>query len=129
MSRGFISPDSRGTLLTRDEDTKTKKTKSKCKSQKNHFASGAYSEIQAQNVKTARVYVFGQADIDDDNSLSDNGMEMSELRPRGATGRRSSQNNNTSREKEDVFEMEINDGDTLQSIALQYGCQVWMCCI
>ncbi|XP_064648787.1 lysM and putative peptidoglycan-binding domain-containing protein 3-like [Lineus longissimus] len=129
MSRGFISPDSRGTLFTQDE-VATKSGKAK----KNHFASdGAQTDIQAQNVKTARVYVFGQADMDDEEHLGDNanGMEMSELRPRGAAAgsgsagkRRNNNSTSANRDKEEFLEKDIADGDTLQSVALQYGCQV-----
>ena len=125
MSRGFVRFDSQGTLLDDDSSGKTK-TKSKRKTStksNNHYTSGAYADIQPQNVKSSRVYVFGEAEVDEEEVLFDTSMEMSELRPRGAAAGRQPQNNN-SREKEDVLDREIVEGDTLQSIALQYGCQV-----
>ncbi|KAK7496863.1 hypothetical protein BaRGS_00011843 [Batillaria attramentaria] len=77
---------------------------------------------QVQNVKAARVYVFGNDDVYEDDEQVE--FEMPEMRARrgqqGAVGFTSE----AQQEGETYFEKEIGDGDTLQSIALKYSCPV-----
>ncbi len=104
MSAGFHRPTSHGTV-------------------QNHVDS---SNAQVQNVKSAKVYVFGDADLAQDEMEinTDNTYEMSELRPRGRT-RQQLRTADTQEDNEDIFiEHKIEDGDTLQNISLKYGCQV-----
>ena len=80
------------------------------------------SKGQVQNVKAARVYVFGDGDvIDDDENVE---FELPEIRSRrgqlGADSISSYQNE----EQEAFFEKEIGEGETLQSLALKYACPV-----
>ncbi|XP_005100404.1 lysM and putative peptidoglycan-binding domain-containing protein 3 [Aplysia californica] len=75
---------------------------------------------QVQNVKAARVYVFG----DDDIAEEEETVEF-EMRSRG---KGSSTPGSTTFIEEtpqvQYFEKEIQDGETLQAIALKYACQV-----
>ncbi|XP_064608769.1 lysM and putative peptidoglycan-binding domain-containing protein 3-like [Liolophura sinensis] len=80
-----------------------------------------FSSGQTQNCRAARVYVFGQHDIYEDD---DKDIEMSEIRSRKST-RNSSYDSGNSAETENIFfERQIVEEDTLLSIALQYGCPV-----
>nr|KAG5706571.1 hypothetical protein BaRGS_028742 [Batillaria attramentaria] len=80
------------------------------------------SMVAVQNVKAARVYVFGNDDVYEDDEQVE--FEMPEMRARrgqqGAVGFTSE----AQQEGETYFEKEIGDGDTLQSIALKYSCPV-----
>ena len=87
-----------------------------------------HADGQVQNVKSARVYVFGDADLaEDEYELNTNdALEMSnvstELRARGKTRQHLQA---AEKKEEEVFiEREIEDGDTITSIALKYGCPV-----
>lgn len=95
MSRGYVRANTRGSLLKNDEDP---------------------SEAQVQNVKKSRVYVFGDADIEEDEIVE---YEMSEMRSRNKRRKQK-------KEKEEplFFDRKISDGDTLQSLSLQFGCPV-----
>lgn len=95
MSRGYLRPNTRGSLLKKDEDP---------------------SEAQVQNIKKSRVYVFGDADIEEDEIVE---YEMSEMRSRNKRRKQK-------KEKEEpfFFDRKITDGDTLQSLSLQFGCPV-----
>lgn len=89
---------------------------------------------QVQNVKAARVYVFGDSDLAEDDSNENVEFEMPEIRARRG------QNGDHSRlgdEDDEVFyEKEINEGETLQSLSLKYSCPVrskliylCLCCV
>lgn len=79
------------------------------------------SSGQTQNYRAARVYVFGQHDVYEDD---DKDIEMSEIRSRKAA-RNSSYDSGNSAEADNIFfERQIVEEDTLLSIALQYGCPV-----
>ncbi|XP_060068899.1 lysM and putative peptidoglycan-binding domain-containing protein 3-like [Ylistrum balloti] len=97
MSNGHLRPSSRGGLFgKKNEDY-------------------VYSGAQVQNVKKNRVYVFGDADVADDEVVE---FEM-EMRSRKAP------RVVDPKEKEPIyFEREITEGDSLRSLALQYGCPV-----
>lgn len=95
MSRGYARPNTRGSLLKKDEDL---------------------SEAQVQNVKKSRVYVFGDADIEEDEIVE---YEMSEMRSRNKRRKQKKE-----KEKPLFFDRKITDGDTLQSLSLQFGCPV-----
>ncbi|XP_038071709.1 lysM and putative peptidoglycan-binding domain-containing protein 3-like [Patiria miniata] len=79
---------------------------------------------QVQNVPASRVYVFGNADVAEDelnadSQKSQNSIEMSDLRPRSGKVKKKKKN------LEPVFiEREIESGDTLQIFSLQFGCPV-----
>ncbi|CAH1797965.1 unnamed protein product [Owenia fusiformis] len=81
------------------------------------------TDAEIQNCKSTNVYIFGSSDVDE-AELKDNIMEMTEMRSRGnSSGKRSS--THVTVEEEPVFlERNVNEGDTIQSIALQYGCPV-----
>lgn len=94
MSRGYNRPTTRGSLVQKDKS----------------------DNYQVQNVKKSRVYVFGDADIQEDEIVE---YEMSEVRSRKAPKQIENE------EKEPLyFDREIAEGDSLQGISLQYGCPV-----
>lgn len=79
---------------------------------------------QLQNVKAARVYVFGDGDLveDEDENVE---FEMPEVRSRrGQAGGPSSSLQPAGEEDEVFYEKEIGEGETLQSLALKYSCPV-----
>ncbi|XP_069138584.1 lysM and putative peptidoglycan-binding domain-containing protein 3-like [Argopecten irradians] len=97
MSNGHLQPSSRGRLFGKKNEEYS------------------YSGAQVQNVKKNRVYVFGDADVADDEVVE---YEM-EMRSRKAP------KTVDPKEKEPIyFEREITEGDSLRSLALQYGCPV-----
>ena len=106
MSSGVRRSNARGILQPQSEDTRPLL---------NHRDHGL-----VQNFQNARVYVFGEGDIEEEDVFDAN-VEMSELRSRG--GKRKDVET-TVKEEESFLEREIADGDTIQSIALQYGCPV-----
>lgn len=78
------------------------------------------SLAQVQNVKSARVYVFGNDNIQED---SEEELELSEIRSR--KGPSSSQVAYGSvKEEELIYERTVADGDTLQSLSLLYAIPV-----
>lgn len=93
MSSGYARPNSRGSLFKKDDD---------------------YAQVQ--NVKKSNVYVFGDADVEEDEIVE---YEMSEMRSRN-------QRSKKKKEKEEplYFDRQITEGDTLQSLSLQFGCPV-----
>lgn len=95
MSRGYVRPNSRGSLLKKDEDQQ---------------------HAQVQNVKKSRVYVFGDADIEEDEIVE---YEMSEMRSRSKAKKQMPK-----KDEPLFFDRQITDGDTLQSLSLQFGCPV-----
>ena len=72
---------------------------------------------QVQNVKSARVYVFGQDDVFEDDTTD---MEMSDFRSR----RSGTVKNAADTDEQVYFEKQLSKDDTLQSVALQYACPV-----
>ena len=73
---------------------------------------------QVQNVKTSRVYVFGDEDIREDEDVVE--FEMDKIR-----SRKGQKNHELPRETGSFFiERKIAEGDTLQSLSLLYGCPV-----
>ncbi|XP_002730862.1 lysM and putative peptidoglycan-binding domain-containing protein 3-like [Saccoglossus kowalevskii] len=80
---------------------------------------------QVQNVQNARVYIFGDADVEA-GEINGTEVEMSQIRPRGAKKKRSATNTFHDVEPEEplYIERKIEDEDTLQSFALQYGVPV-----
>ena len=81
---------------------------------------------QVQNQKAASVYIFGDAVVTEDEVNADCDVgEMHELRPRGKTAKKKKYCENRSSEHEiEYFERAVAKDDTLQSVALKYGCQV-----
>ncbi|KAL8601232.1 hypothetical protein ACOMHN_003038 [Nucella lapillus] len=78
---------------------------------------------QVQNVQAARVYVFGDGDIAEDDHSDTAEFEMPEIRSRrGQNGAVASNVSADDHEEELFFEKEINDGETLQSLSLKYVC-------
>ncbi|XP_077988850.1 lysM and putative peptidoglycan-binding domain-containing protein 3-like [Glandiceps talaboti] len=76
---------------------------------------------QIQNVQNARVYVFGNADVDQDE-VEETALEMSDLRPRGKDNIRKKTQTIVEEEQKPLYlERAVVEGDTLQSFALQYG--------
>jgi len=98
MSSGRHLRNSRGGLFKKKDDG---------------YSQGA----QVQNVKKSRVYVFGDTDIQEDEVVE---FEMSEVRSRKGPKLVDP------KEKEQplYFEREIAEGDSLQSLSIQYGCPV-----
>ncbi|XP_022102994.1 lysM and putative peptidoglycan-binding domain-containing protein 3-like [Acanthaster planci] len=76
---------------------------------------------QVQNVPNSRVYVFGNADVAEDelNADSQNSIEMLELRPRSGKVKKKRKN-----VEPVIIERDIESGDTLQIFSLQFGCPV-----
>lgn len=87
----------------------------------NLFGKNSYTRAQVQNVKKSRVYVFGDADMHDDDDVVEFEMgNIPDIRSRKAP------KHIDPKEKEPIyFEREITEGDSLQSMSLQYGCQVF----
>ena len=78
---------------------------------------------QVQNKKSARVYVFGNGDIDDEDVLYES-SELSEVRSRGKARQEINDARRQEPQEESFIERDVCEGDTLQSIALKYGCRV-----
>lgn len=108
MSGGFHRPSSRGSVKNSLRDRLLDQSQ----------------DAQIQGVPNARVYVFGNADCTEDEINDDEGVDMPELRARGAARK---QFHDTIVEREadpEYFERPITEEDTLQSLALKYGCPV-----
>lgn len=85
---------------------------------------GFQSATMVQSANGSHAYLFGNNGSE--NDLSEEDGESFELRPRGRERLRRS----TSRERmEDIIYLtrDIQEGDTLNSIALQYHCSVRLC--
>ena len=73
---------------------------------------------QVQNVKKSNVYIFGDDDICEDEDVVE--FEMENIR-----SRKGQRNHELPKETETLFvKRNIEDGDTLQSLSLRYGCPV-----
>ena len=79
-------------------------------------------DAQVQNKKSARVYVFGDANVAEDEIADDH--ELSELRPRGKARTQRREIEAIEAAEPQYLERPIAEGDTLQSIALKFGVQV-----
>ncbi|XP_072051042.1 lysM and putative peptidoglycan-binding domain-containing protein 3-like [Amphiura filiformis] len=86
---------------------------------------------EVQNVQKGRVYVFGNADVTEDEINTDNAVEMSEMRVRnGRTNAINDRTKNSSSNDEirigqnlyKLVERIILPTDSLQLFSLQYGC-------
>lgn len=76
--------------------------------------------VQVQNVKGARVYIWGDADVDEEEILNDD-TEKHELRARGRLKA------NTCPDQENTtltIERPVLTGETLQKIAVKFACEV-----
>lgn len=85
---------------------------------------GFQSATMVQPANGGHAYLFGNNSSE--NDLSEEDGESFELRPRGRERLRRS----TSRERMDdivYLTRDIQEGDTLNSIALQYHCSVCLC--
>lgn len=85
---------------------------------------GFQSATMVQSANGGHAYLFGNNGSE--NDLSEEDVENFELRPRG----RERLLRSTSRERmEDIIYLtrDIQEGDTLNSIALQYHCSVRLC--
>ncbi|XP_046373576.1 lysM and putative peptidoglycan-binding domain-containing protein 3-like [Haliotis rufescens] len=102
MSRGYTRGASRDSLLSKKND--------------NQFSSG-----QIQNVKSSRVYVFGNDSVVQDEE-EEYELEMSEIRSRRGMSQPSREM--VTESEPSFFDKELSEGDTLQKIALQYSCPV-----
>lgn len=94
----------------------------KMSSRNQHY--GFQSATMVQPANGGHAYLFGNNGSE--NDLSEEDGESYELRPRGRERLRRS----TSRERmEDIIYLtrDIQEGDTLNSIALQYHCSVRLC--
>ena len=82
-----------------------------------------FNGAQVQNVKAARVYVFGDSNLaEDDENVEFEMPSMSTSRHRGTSA--FVQEANIDEEQPTYFEREIGEGETLQAIALKYACPV-----
>lgn len=79
---------------------------------------------QVQNVKAARVYVFGDGDLAEDDSNENVVFEMPEIRVRRGQNGGTVPSNEAAEDDEVFYEKEIIEGDTLQSLSLKYSCPV-----
>lgn len=79
----------------------------------------SYQQLDAevQNSKKSRVYVFGNADVQEDEVVE---FEMSDVRSRKG-GPKPTQKDE---DEQLYYERELTEGDTLRSLSLQYGCPV-----
>ncbi|XP_076444283.1 lysM and putative peptidoglycan-binding domain-containing protein 3-like [Babylonia areolata] len=80
------------------------------------------SKGQIQNVKAARVYVFGDSDIVENDGGDVAEFEMPEIRSRRGQNGCAGSSSVSAQEEEAFFEKEISDGETLQSLSLKYAC-------
>ncbi|KAL8602237.1 hypothetical protein ACOMHN_022750 [Nucella lapillus] len=80
---------------------------------------------QVQNVKAARVYVFGEDNLVEDDNGETVEFEMPAIRARRGANEGGVSSLQAADEEEDVFyEKEIVEGETLQSLSLRYACPV-----
>ncbi|XP_076465664.1 lysM and putative peptidoglycan-binding domain-containing protein 3-like [Babylonia areolata] len=81
---------------------------------------------QVQNVKAARVYIFGDDNVVDDDIDENVEFEMPSIRARrGQNEGGGSSSIQQAEEEEDLFyEKEIAEGETLQNLSLKYSCPV-----
>ncbi|XP_013379802.1 lysM and putative peptidoglycan-binding domain-containing protein 3 [Lingula anatina] len=104
---GYHRPSSKGSLFRKDPR-------------------GSYrplpTDAQVQNVPDSRVYIFGDDDVKEDD-LEQGSVEMSQLRVRGAKSK-DYHSLKAENDQPDYLEKEVSEGDTLQSLALQFGCPV-----
>ena len=91
------------------------------------FSNSGYNNNggQIQNVKAAKVYVFGNDNVAEDENIE---FEMPEMRSRHKvpSDKKATcfiEDTETSIQ-DSYFEKEILDGETLQAIALKYACPV-----
>lgn len=84
------------------------------------FDSSLAGPVQIQNVKSARVYVFGDADVDEEEILNDE-TETHELQRRNKFRNKTISNKETNTL---MIERPILKGETLQKIAVKYSCEV-----
>lgn len=79
----------------------------------------SYQQLGAevQNSKKSTVYVFGNADVQEDEVVE---FEMSDVRSRKG-GPKPTQKDE---DEQLYYERELTEGDTLRSLSLQYGCPV-----
>ncbi|XP_062620940.1 lysM and putative peptidoglycan-binding domain-containing protein 3-like [Saccostrea cucullata] len=79
----------------------------------------SYQQLGAevQNSKKSKVYVFGDADVQEDEIVE---FEMSDVRSRKGGPKTISKED----DEQLYYEREITEGDTLRSLSLQYGCPV-----
>ncbi|XP_067664945.1 lysM and putative peptidoglycan-binding domain-containing protein 3-like [Haliotis asinina] len=103
MSKGYTRGASRDSLLSKKTDIQ--------------FSSG-----QIQNVKSSRVYVFGNDAVFQDDEEEEYELEMSEIRSRRGMSQPSREM--VTESEPSFFDKELAEGDTLQKIALQYSCPV-----
>lgn len=82
------------------------------------------SKGQVQNVKAARVYVFSNDSVYEDDENEKVEFEMPEIRARRGQGQGDASTFAPAEEEESFFEKEISDGETLQSLSLKYACPV-----
>ena len=82
---------------------------------------------ELQNVRSSRVYVFGDANSED-FVIENGGIEMSEVRTRGK-GKKTLNRKSDDLRRSQTVERDILPSDSLQSFALQYGCTVSSCSI
>ncbi|RUS87034.1 hypothetical protein EGW08_005187 [Elysia chlorotica] len=112
--RGISSP------LTPGGKGLVKKQRSGKKRGDNH---DLYNGAQVQNVKAARVYVFGDSNqVEDDENVEFEMPTISMSRHRGTSA--FAQEASIDEEQPTYFEREIGEGETLQAIALKYACPV-----
>ncbi|KAI8789610.1 lysM and putative peptidoglycan-binding domain-containing protein 3 [Biomphalaria glabrata] len=105
---------SSGSYVSFDQN---KKSRNKNVKSQDGLGQGYKNGTKLKNIKAARVYVFGDSNINDDD---DENVEF-EMRSRHKKGL------NIVADKErapEYFEKEISEGETLQAIALKYACQV-----
>lgn len=108
MSAGTSRPNSKGSLRRNRVDSDRTPLLPK--------------DAQVQNSKAARVYVFGDADVMEDELADDH--EMSEIRPRGRARTQRRHMEALEAAEPQYLERAIADGDTLQGVALKFGVQV-----
>ena len=83
-------------------------------------------EVQPQNFKTGRVYVFGKDDAQclGDDEEEDTGLEMGKIRARKAKNGHKDEEKASETQKVKIIHRQVFPNDTLSKFALQYGCTV-----
>ncbi len=109
MSSGKARPNTKGSLLRKKGDGERNPLLPK--------------DARVQNARTANVYVFGDADVEEEE-IHDDSHEMSEVRPRGNARSQRREKEPPEVTEPDYIERSVAEGDTLQSVALKFGVPV-----
>lgn len=103
----------------------TRKGSSKTSAKYSRLGALSSGDAQIQNVKSGKVYVFGDHDVAEEEEQIE--YEMPEMRSRKggpANGSTTTTMIDETPAQEQYFETEILEGETLQALSLKYACHV-----